>query len=143
MNNRKILKKIKIQNIKGGLANPAPPIGPILGSVGVNIMDFCKQFNFKTQDKKGLFCPVIITVYDDKSFDFIIKTPSVASQILQILNLKKGSKEPNKIKVGKISLDQVNIIANNKMIDLNCFSLNSAVKMVIGTAKSMGIDLLK
>jgi large subunit ribosomal protein L11 len=129
---------IKLQ-IKGGAANPSPPVGPALGSKGVNIMEFCKQFNARTQDMAGKIVPVIITVYKDKSFDFIVKAPPVAIQIRELANLKKGSAEPNRIKVGSISWDQVRTIAENKMKDLNAFTLESAMKMVAGTARSMGV----
>ena len=131
---------IKLQ-VKGGAANPAPPIGPALGAKGVNIMEFCKQFNARTQDKPGKVLPVIITVYTDKSFDFIIKQPPVAVQILEAAKLKSGSAEPNRNKVGSISWDQVKEIADIKMPDLNCFTQESAMKMVAGTARSMGITL--
>lgn len=138
---KKIIKKLRIEKIKGGLANPSPPIGPILGSSGVNIMEFCKQFNMRTKDKHGEICPVIITVYEDKSFDFIIRNSPVSTQLLDAAKLKKGSKEPNRIKVGKITWDQIKIISNNKMSDLNCFTLDSAISMVAGTARSMGIEI--
>ena len=131
---------IKLQ-IKGGAANPSPPVGPALGSKGVNIMDFCKQFNARTQDKAGKVIPVIITVYKDKSFDFVTKTPPVAVQIIEAAKLKKGSPEPNSNKVAAISWNQVKTIAEDKMQDLNCFTLDSAMKMVAGTARSMGITV--
>ena len=131
---------IKLQ-IRGGAANPSPPVGPALGSKGVNIMDFCKQFNAKTQDKAGKVIPVVITVYSDKSFDFVTKTPPVAVQLLEVAKSKKGSKEPNRDKVATVSWDQVKTIAEEKMEDLNCFTLESAVKMVAGTARSMGIAI--
>jgi len=131
---------IKLQ-IKGGAANPSPPVGPALGSKGVNIMDFCKQFNARTQDKAGKVIPVVITVYADKSFDFVTKTPPVAVQLLEIAKSKKGSKEPNRNKVASVSWDQVKAIAEEKMEDLNCFTLESAMNMVAGTAKSMGIAI--
>jgi large subunit ribosomal protein L11 len=131
---------IKLQ-IKGGAANPSPPVGPALGSKGVNIMDFCKQFNARTQDKAGKVIPVIITVYKDKSFDFVTKTPPVAVQIIEAAKLKKGSPEPNSNKVAAISWNQVKTIAEDKMQDLNCFTLESAMKMVAGTARSMGITV--
>jgi large subunit ribosomal protein L11 len=131
---------IKLQ-IRGGAANPSPPVGPALGSKGVNIMDFCKQFNAKTQDKAGKVIPVVITVYADKSFDFVTKTPPVAVQLLEVAKSKKGSKEPNRDKVATVSWDQVKTIAEEKMEDLNCFTLESAVKMVAGTARSMGIAI--
>jgi len=131
---------IKLQ-IKGGAANPSPPVGPGLGSKGVNIMEFCKQFNAKTQDKGGKLLPVIITVYADKSFDFIIKTPPVAVQLIEASRIKKGSAEPNRDKVATVTWDQVKAIAADKMPDLNAFTLKSAMKMVAGTARSMGITV--
>ncbi len=129
---------IKLQ-IRGGAANPSPPVGPALGSKGVNIMDFCKQFNARTQDKAGKVIPVVITVYSDKSFEFVTKTPPVAVQLLELAKAKKGSQEPNRNKVATVSWDQIKSIANEKMEDLNCFTLESAMKMVAGTARSMGI----
>jgi large subunit ribosomal protein L11 len=131
---------IKLQ-IKGAAANPSPPIGPALGAKGVNIMEFCKQFNARTQDKAGKIIPVIITVYRDKSFDFIVKTPPVAVQLMEVSNLKKGSPEPNRNKVASVSWEQVQKIAEDKMPDLNAFTLESATKMVAGTARSMGITV--
>lgn len=131
---------IKLQ-IRGGAANPSPPVGPALGSKGVNIMEFCKQFNARTQDKAGKLLPVVITVYIDKSFDFIVKTPPVAVQLLEITKLKKGSPEPNRNKVAQITWDQVKNIAQDKMPDLNAFTLKSAMNMVAGTARSMGITV--
>ncbi len=131
---------IKLQ-IKGGAANPSPPVGPALGAKGVNIMEFCKQFNARTQDKAGKVIPVIITVYKDKSFVFIIKTPPVAVQLRDAAKLKSGSAEPNRIKVATISWEQVQTIAEDKMPDLNCFTVDSAMKMVAGTARSMGIKI--
>ena len=131
---------IKLQ-IRGGAANPSPPVGPALGSKGVNIMDFCKQFNARTQDKAGKVIPVVITVYTDKSFDFVTKTPPVAVQLLEVAKSKKGSKEPNRDKVAQVTWDQVKTIAQDKMEDLNCFTIESAVKMVAGTARSMGITI--
>lgn len=131
---------IKLQ-IKGGAANPSPPVGPALGAKGVNIMEFCKQFNARTQEKAGKTLPVIITVYTDKSFDFIIKQPPVAVQLLEVSKLKGGSAEPNRKKVGSVSWDQVKAIAEDKMPDLNCFTIDSAMKMVAGTARSMGITV--
>jgi large subunit ribosomal protein L11 len=131
---------IKLQ-IRGGAANPSPPVGPALGSKGVNIMEFCKQFNARTQDKAGKIIPVIITVYSDKSFDFVTKTPPVAVQLIEATKLKKGSPEPNRNKVAAITWDQVKTIAQEKMEDLNCFSIESAMKMVAGTARSMGITV--
>ncbi|MEZ7900851.1 MAG: large subunit ribosomal protein L11 [Urechidicola sp.] len=129
---------IKLQ-IKGGAANPAPPVGPALGAKGVNIMEFCKQFNARTQDKPGKILPAVITVYSDKSFDFVIKTPPAAVQLLEAAKLKSGSAEPNRAKVGKVTWDQVKAIAEDKMPDLNCFVIESAMKMVAGTARSMGL----
>ena len=129
---------IKLQ-IKGGAANPSPPVGPALGSKGVNIMEFCKQFNARTQDKAGKVIPVIITVYKDKSFDFIIKTPPVAVQLKEVSKAQKGSAEPNRNKVATITWDQVKTIAEDKMPDLNCFTVEFAMSMVAGTARSMGI----
>jgi large subunit ribosomal protein L11 len=129
---------IKLQ-IKGGAANPSPPVGPALGSKGVNIMEFCKQFNARTQDQAGKIIPVIITVYKDKSFDFITKTPPVAVQLMTVAKLQKGSKEPNRNKVATITWDQVREIAEGKMSDLNCFEVEPAMSMVAGTARSMGI----
>ena len=129
---------IKLQ-IRGGAANPSPPVGPALGAKGVNIMEFCKQFNGRTQDKAGKVCPVAITVYSDKSFDFVIKTPPAAVQLMEAAKLKGGSPEPNRIKKGKVSWEQVRLIAEDKMPDLNCFSVESAMKMVAGTARSMGL----
>jgi large subunit ribosomal protein L11 len=131
---------IKLQ-IKGGAANPSPPVGPALGAKGVNIMQFCKQFNGRTQDQAGKVLPVIITVYADKSFDFIIKQPPVAVQLLDAAELKKGSPESHVVKVGSVSWDQVRGIAEGKMSDLNCFTVESAMKMVAGTARSMGITV--
>lgn len=131
---------IKLQ-IKGGAANPSPPVGPALGSKGVNIMDFCKQFNARTQDQPGKVLPVIITVYGDKSFDFIIKQPPVAIQLKDAAKIKSGSAEPNRKRVGEITWDQVREIAQGKMVDMNCFTIESAMSMVSGTARSMGIKV--
>lgn len=131
---------VKLQ-VKGGQANPAPPIGPALGSKGLNIMEFCKQFNARTQDKTGKILPVLITVFSDKTFEFVIKTPPAAVQLLEAAKIQNGSKEPNRIKVGKVSWDQVEAIANDKMSDLNCFTKESAMKMVAGTARSMGLTV--
>lgn len=131
---------IKLQ-IKGGAANPSPPVGPALGSKGVNIMDFCKQFNARTQDKAGKILPVIITVYSDKSFEFIIKQPPVAVQIKEAAKIKSGSNEPNRNKVGAITWNQVKEIAQDKMSDMNCFTIESAMSMVAGTARSMGVNV--
>jgi|TARA_B110000483_G_scaffold237884_1_gene313479 large subunit ribosomal protein L11 len=135
---KEVVGLIKLQ-VKGGAANPSPPVGPALGAKGVNIMEFCKQFNARTQDKQGKILPAIITVYADKSFDFVIKTPPVAIQIKEVLKLKSGSAEPNRIKVAKLSKDQVRTIAQDKMVDLNCFTVESAMHMVAGTARSMGV----
>ena len=132
---------IKLQ-IKGGAANPSPPVGPALGSKGVNIMDFCKQFNARTQDKAGKVLPVIITVYSDKSFDFVVKQPPVAIQLKQAANVQTGSAQPNRQKVGQVTWDQVREIAQDKMPDLNCFTIEAAMRMVAGTARSMGINVV-
>jgi large subunit ribosomal protein L11 len=131
---------VKLQ-CKGGQANPAPPIGPALGSKGINIMEFCKQFNARTQDKPGKVLPVLITVYSDKSFDFIIKTPPAAVQLMELSKVAAGSKEPNRIKVGKVTWEQVKTIAEDKMPDLNCSKVESAMMMVAGTARSMGLTV--
>jgi len=131
---------VKLQ-VKGGAANPSPPVGPALGAKGVNIMEFCKQFNARTQDKPGKVLPVVITVYSDKSFDFIIKTPPVAVQLIEASGVKGGSGEPNRKKVGAVTWEQVEAIAKDKMADLNAFTLESAMKMVAGTARSMGITV--
>ena len=138
---KEVAALIKLQ-IKGGAANPSPPVGPALGSKGVNIMDFCKQFNARTQDKAGKVLPVIITVYGDKSFDFIIKQPPVAVQLKEAAKLQSGSAEPNRKKVGKVTWDQIKESAQDKMPDMNCFTLESAMRMVAGTARSMGIDVV-
>ena len=132
---------IKLQ-IKGGAANPSPPVGPALGSKGVNIMDFCKQFNARTQEKAGKVLPVIITVYSDKSFDFVVKQPPVAVQLKEAAKIKSGSAQPNRSKVGQVTWEQVAEIAKNKMPDLNCFTLEAAMRMVAGTARSMGINVV-
>ena len=137
---KEIVGYLKLQ-VKGGQANPAPPIGPALGSKGLNIMDFCKQFNARTQDKPGQVLPVLITIYNDKSFDFVIKTPPAAILILDAAKKQKGSAEPNRLKVGSITWDQVKTIAQTKMPDLNAFKVESAMKMVAGTARSMGITV--
>ncbi len=137
---KEIQTYVKLQ-VKGGQANPAPPIGPALGSKGINIMEFCKQFNARTQDKQGKVLPVVITVYKDKSFDFIIKTPPAAILILEAAKKQKGSAEPNRTKVGSVTWDQVKTIAQEKMPDLNCFTIESAMKMVAGTARSLGINV--
>ena len=132
---------IKLQ-IKGGAANPSPPVGPALGSKGVNIMDFCKQFNARTQDKAGKVLPVIITVYSDKSFDFVVKQPPVAIQLKEAAKVQKGSAQPNRDKVGQVTWDQVREIAQDKMPDINCFTLEAAMRMIAGTARSMGINVV-
>lgn len=131
---------LKLQ-IKGGAANPAPPVGPALGSKGLNIMEFCKQFNARTQDKAGQVCPVLITMYTDKSFDFVVKTPPVPVLLMEAAKLQSGSKEPNRNKVGSVSWDQVRTIAETKMPDLNAFKVESAMLQVAGTARSMGITV--
>ena len=131
---------IKLQ-FRGGAANPAPPVGPALGAKGVNIMEFCKQFNARTQDKPGKIIPVVITVYADKSFDFIIKTAPAASQLLEAAKEKKGSGEPNRQKIGTVTWDQIKVIAEDKMADLNAFKVESAMLMVAGTARSMGLKV--
>ena len=133
---------IKLQ-IKGGAANPSPPVGPALGSKGINIMEFCKQFNARTQDKAGKVLPVVISYYTDKSFDFVVKTPPVAVQLLEASKAKGGSPEPNRKKVATVTEEQVRAIATDKMPDLNCFEVESAMKMVAGTARSMGITVKK
>ena len=137
---KEVVGLIKLQ-IKGGAANPSPPVGPALGSKGVNIMEFCKQFNARTQDKAGKVIPVVITVYSDKSFDFVTKTPPVAIQLLEVSKVKSGSAEPNRKKVSSVSWDQVKTIAEDKMQDLNAFTIESAMSMVAGTARSMGITV--
>ena len=135
---KEVAGQIKLQ-IKGGAANPSPPVGPALGSKGINIMEFCKQFNARTQDKAGKILPVVITYYVDKSFDFVVKTPPVAIQLLEVAKQKSGSAEPNRKKIAEISWDQVKTIAEDKLVDLNCFTVDAAMKMVAGTARSMGI----
>ena len=137
---KEIAGQIKLQ-IKGGAANPSPPVGPALGSTGINIMDFCKQYNARTQDKAGKVLPVVITYYTDKSFDFVVKTPPVAVQLKEVAKLKSGSAQPNRKKVAEITWEQVKTIAQDKMPDLNCFTLDSAMRMVAGTARSMGITV--
>lgn len=131
---------IKLQ-VKGGAANPSPPVGPALGAKGVNIMEFCKQFNARTQDKAGKVLPVVITVYVDKSFEFVVKTPPAAVQLMEAAKVKKGSSESNRQKVAKVTWDQVRTIAEDKMPDLNCFTVESAMSMIAGTARSMGITV--
>ncbi len=137
---KEVSKVVKLQ-VRGGAANPSPPVGPALGAAGVNIMEFCKQFNARTQDKQGKVLPVQITVFKDKSFDFVIKTPPAAVQILEAAKIKKGSGEPHVKKVATITWDQVRAIAEDKMPDLNAFTVESAMKMVAGTARSMGVKL--
>ena len=137
---KEIIGLIKLQ-VRGGTANPSPPVGPALGAKGVNIMEFCKQFNARTQDRQGKLLPTVITVYADKSFDFIIKTPPAAVQLLEAAKIKKGSSESNRVKVAKVTWDQVKTIAEDKMKDLNAFTIESAMKMVAGTARSMGITI--
>ncbi|MGB5941427.1 MAG: 50S ribosomal protein L11 [Leeuwenhoekiella sp.] len=137
---KEISKVVKLQ-VKGGAANPSPPVGPALGAAGVNIMEFCKQFNARTQDKAGKVLPVVITVYGDKSFEFVVKTPPAAVQLMEAAKVKGGSGEPNRKKVANVSWDQVKAIAEDKMPDLNAFTIESAMKMVAGTARSMGITV--
>jgi len=137
---KEVSKVVKLQ-VRGGQANPSPPVGPALGAAGVNIMEFCKQFNARSQDKMGKVLPVTITVYKDKSFDFVIKTPPAAVQLMEAAKLKKASSEPNRVKVAKVTWDQVKAIAEDKMADLNCFTVESAMSMVAGTARSMGITV--
>jgi large subunit ribosomal protein L11 len=137
---KEIQKVLKLQ-IRGGAANPSPPVGPALGAAGVNIMEFCKQFNSRTQDKPGKILPVAITVFMDKSFEFVVKTPPAAVQLLEAAKIKKGSGEPNRSKVATVSWDQVKAISEDKMVDLNAFTVESAMKMVAGTARSMGIKV--
>ena len=138
---KEVAALIKLQ-IKGGAANPSPPVGPALGSKGVNIMDFCKQFNARTQDKAGKVLPVIITVYSDKSFDFVVKQPPVAVQLKEAAKVQKGSAQPNRDKVGQVTWEQIQEIAKDKMADMNCFTLEAAMRMVAGTARSMGINVV-
>ncbi|MGA9238443.1 50S ribosomal protein L11 [Robiginitalea sp.] len=135
---KEVSKVVKLQ-VRGGAANPSPPVGPALGAAGVNIMEFCKQFNARTQDKPGKVLPVVITVYGDKSFDFIVKTPPAAVQLLEAAKTKKGSGEPNRVKSGSVTWDQIRTIAEDKMVDLNAFTTESAMSMIAGTARSMGI----
>ena len=137
---KEVGKVVKLQ-VRGGAANPSPPVGPALGAAGVNIMEFCKQFNARTQDKQGQVLPVVISVYKDKSFDFVVKTPPAAVQILEAAKLKKGSGEPNKVKVATVTWDQLRTIAEGKMVDLNAFTVESAMKMMAGTARSMGVKV--
>jgi len=135
---KEVSKVVKLQ-VRGGAANPSPPVGPALGAAGVNIMEFCKQFNARTQDKPGKVLPVVITVYGDKSFDFVVKTPPAAVQLLEAAKTKKGSGEPNRVKSGSVTWDQIRTIAEDKMVDLNAFTEESAMSMIAGTARSMGI----
>ncbi|MFK5982645.1 MAG: 50S ribosomal protein L11 [Flavobacteriaceae bacterium] len=137
---KEVSKVVKLQ-VRGGAANPSPPVGPALGAAGVNIMEFCKQFNARTQDKQGKILPVAITVYKDKSFDFVVKTPPAAVQILEAAKAKKGSAEPNRSKVASVTWDQLRTIAEDKMVDLNAFTVESAMLMMAGTARSMGINV--
>ena len=137
---KEVAGQLKLQ-IRGGAANPSPPVGPALGSKGINIMEFCKQFNARTQDKAGKVLPVVITYYADKSFDFIVKTPPASVQLLEAAKIKLGSAEPNRTKVAKVTWDQIRTIAEDKMPDLNCFTIESAMKMVAGTARSLGITV--
>lgn len=137
---KEVSKIVKLQ-VRGGAANPSPPVGPALGAAGVNIMEFCKQFNGRTQDKQGKVLPVVITVYGDKSFDFVVKTPPVAVQLKEAAKIKSGASEPNRQKVATLTQDQIKAIAEDKMQDLNCFTVESAMNMVAGTARSMGIHI--
>lgn len=137
---KEITGYLKLQ-VKGGAANPSPPVGPALGSKGLNIMEFCKQFNARTQDKQGQVLPVLVTIFSDKSFEFVIKTPPAPVLIMEAAKIKKGSAEPNRLKVGSINWDQVKEIAETKMPDLNAFKIESAMKQVAGTARSMGIKV--
>ena len=137
---KEVAGQLKLQ-IKGGAANPSPPVGPALGAKGINIMEFCKQFNARTQDQAGKILPVVITYYADKSFDFIVKTPPVAVQLKDVAKLKSGSAQPNRNKVAELSWDQVRTIAQDKLVDLNCFTVEAAMKIVAGTARSMGITV--
>ena len=137
---KEISKVVKLQ-VRGGAANPSPPVGPAMGAAGVNIMEFCKQFNARTQDKQGKILPVAITVYKDKSFEFVVKTPPAAMQIMEAAKAKKGSSEPNRNKVATVSWDQLRVIAEDKMQDLNAFTIESAMLMMAGTARSMGVNV--
>ena len=137
---KEVDKVVKLQ-VRGGAANPSPPVGPALGAAGVNIMEFCKQFNARTQDKPGKVVPVVISVFADKSFEFVIKTPPAAAQLLEAAKVKKGSGEPTRMKVASVSWDQIRKIAEDKMVDLNAFTVESAMKMVAGTARSMGLNV--
>ena len=137
---KEVQKVLKLQ-IRGGAANPSPPVGPALGAAGVNIMEFCKQFNARTQDKPGKVVPVVVSVYADKSFEFVVKTPPAAAQLLEAAKIKKGSGESNRIKVASVTWDQIRAIAEDKMVDLNAFTIESAMKMIAGTARSMGLNV--
>lgn len=137
---KEVSKVVKLQ-VKGGAANPSPPVGPALGAAGVNIMEFCKQFNARTQDKPGKVLPVVISVYTDKSFDFVVKTPPAAIQLMEAAKVKKGSGEPNRSKVASVNWEQIKTIAEDKMVDLNAFTVESAMMMIAGTARSMGIKI--
>ena len=137
---KEVQKGLKLQ-IRGGAANPSPPVGPALGAAGVNIMEFCKQFNARTQDKPGKVVPVVVSVFADKSFEFVVKTPPAAAQLLEAAKVKKGSGEPNRTKVASVTWDQIKKIAEDKMVDLNAFTVESAMKMVAGTARSMGLNV--
>ena len=137
---KELSKVVKLQ-VRGGAANPSPPVGPALGAAGVNIMEFCKQFNARTQDKQGKVLPVVISVFKDKSFDFVVKTPPAAVQLMEAAKIKKGSGEPNRKKVATVSWDQIKVIAEHKMVDLNAFTIESAMKMIAGTARSMGLKV--
>jgi large subunit ribosomal protein L11 len=137
---KEVQKVLKLQ-IRGGAANPSPPVGPALGAAGVNIMEFCKQFNARTQDKPGKVVPVVVSVYADKSFEFVIKTPPAAAQLLEVAKVKKGSGEPNRNKVASVTWEQIKVIAEDKMVDLNAFTVESAMKMIAGTARSMGLNV--
>jgi len=137
---KELSKVVKLQ-VRGGSANPSPPVGPALGAAGVNIMEFCKQFNSRTQDKQGKVLPVVISVFKDKSFDFIVKTPPAAVQLMEAAKIKKGSGEPNRRKVASVTWDQIKVIAEDKQSDLNAFTVESAMKMIAGTARSMGLTV--
>ena len=137
---KEVQKVLKLQ-IRGGAANPSPPVGPALGAAGVNIMEFCKQFNARTQDKPGKVVPVVVSVYADKSFEFVVKTPPAAAQLLEAAKIKKGSSEPNRNKVAKVTWEAIRKIAEDKMVDLNCFTIESAMSIIAGTARSMGITV--
>jgi len=137
---KEVSKVVKLQ-VRGGAANPSPPVGPALGAAGVNIMEFCKQFNARTQDKQGKVLPVVITVFKDKSFDFLVKTPPAAVQLLEAAKIKKGSGEPNRKKVASVTWDQIKVIAEDKMVYLNAFEISSAMRMIAGTALSMGLTV--